>query len=55
LIAEDTAMMLDGKIAIICGGGGSVGAVTGAAFAAQGAAVHLVGRTSPPWRRPPTV
>ena len=38
-------MLLDGRNAIIYGGGGSVGAAIARAFAAQGARVFLAGRT----------
>jgi NAD(P)-dependent dehydrogenase (short-subunit alcohol dehydrogenase family) len=37
--------ILDGKNAIIYGGAGSIGASIGAAFAREGARVHLVGRS----------
>jgi NAD(P)-dependent dehydrogenase (short-subunit alcohol dehydrogenase family) len=36
---------LQGRTAIIYGGGGSIGAAVGAAFAREGAHVELVGRT----------
>ncbi|GAA0507182.1 3-oxoacyl-ACP reductase [Paractinoplanes deccanensis] len=39
-------MLLDDKNAIIYGGGGSVGGAMAKAFAAQGARVHLAGRTA---------
>lgn len=38
-------MLLDGKNAIIYGGGGAIGGAMGRAFAAQGARVFLAGRT----------
>jgi NAD(P)-dependent dehydrogenase (short-subunit alcohol dehydrogenase family) len=38
-------MLLDGKNAIIYGAGGAIGGAIGKAFAAQGARVHLTGRT----------
>jgi 3-oxoacyl-[acyl-carrier protein] reductase len=38
-------MMLSGRNAIIYGGGGSIGGAMALAFAREGAAVHLVGRT----------
>ncbi|MEW1613668.1 MULTISPECIES: SDR family NAD(P)-dependent oxidoreductase [unclassified Streptomyces] len=41
-------MLLTGKTAIVHGGSGSVGAAVARAFAREGAAVHLTGRTVPP-------
>lgn len=38
-------MLLENKTAVIYGGGGSIGAAMGKAFAAEGARVFLVGRT----------
>ena len=38
-------MLLEGKSAIIYGGGGSVGGAVARAFAREGASVHLAGRT----------
>jgi 3-oxoacyl-[acyl-carrier protein] reductase len=38
-------MRLSGKNAVIYGGGGSIGGAVARAFAREGAAVHLVGRT----------
>ena len=38
-------MLLDGKNAIIYGGGGSIGGAVARAFAREGAKVHLAGRT----------
>jgi 3-oxoacyl-[acyl-carrier protein] reductase len=38
-------MLLEGKSAIVYGGGGAIGGAIGAAFAASGARVHLAGRT----------
>ncbi len=38
-------MLLDGKNAIIWGGGGSIGGAVARAFAREGARVHLCGRT----------
>jgi 3-oxoacyl-[acyl-carrier protein] reductase len=38
-------MLLDGKNAVIYGGGGHIGGGVARAFAEEGAAVHLVGRT----------
>ena len=38
-------MLLDGKVAVIYGGGGSVGGACARAFAREGARVYLVGRT----------
>jgi 3-oxoacyl-[acyl-carrier protein] reductase len=41
-------MLLDGKNAVIYGGGGSIGGAMARAFAREGAAVHLVGRSQEP-------
>ncbi|WP_345763217.1 SDR family NAD(P)-dependent oxidoreductase [Diaminobutyricibacter sp. McL0608] len=41
-------MLLDGKNAIIWGGGGAIGGAVGRAFAREGARVHLCGRTQEP-------
>jgi len=38
-------MLLDGKNAVLYGGGGNVGGAVARAFAREGAAVHLAGRT----------
>ena len=38
-------MMLEGKIAVIYGGGGAIGGAVARAFAGAGAHVHLAGRT----------
>jgi 3-oxoacyl-[acyl-carrier protein] reductase len=38
-------MLLEGKIAIIYGGAGGIGSAVARRFAAEGASVHLVGRT----------
>lgn len=38
-------MLLEGKNAIVYGGGGSIGSAVARAFAAEGARVYLVGRT----------
>ena len=38
-------MLLEGKTAVIYGGGGSIGAAVARAFAHEGAGVHVVGRT----------
>ena len=38
-------MLLDGKNAIIYGGGGAIGGAVARAFAREGAKVHLAGRT----------
>jgi NAD(P)-dependent dehydrogenase (short-subunit alcohol dehydrogenase family) len=38
-------MLLDGKNAVIYGGGGSIGGAMARAFAREGATVHLAGRT----------
>jgi NAD(P)-dependent dehydrogenase (short-subunit alcohol dehydrogenase family) len=38
-------MLLDGKQAVIYGGGGAIGRVVAKTFAREGAAVHLAGRT----------
>ena len=37
--------LLDGKTALIYGGGGAVGGAVARAFAAEGATVHIAGRT----------
>jgi 3-oxoacyl-[acyl-carrier protein] reductase len=39
-------MLLEGRTAIIYGGGGSIGGAVGRAFAREGATVHLTGRTA---------
>ena len=39
-------MLLDGRNAIIYGGGGSIGGAVACAFAREGATVHLAGRTA---------
>jgi 3-oxoacyl-[acyl-carrier protein] reductase len=39
-------MLLDGKNAVIYGGGGSIGRAIARAFAREGATVHLVGRSA---------
>jgi len=41
-------MLLEGKNAVIYGGGGSIGRALARAFAREGATVHLVGRSQPP-------
>jgi len=38
-------MLLEGKIAVIYGGGGGIGGGVARAFAREGAKVHLAGRT----------
>lgn len=38
-------MLLEGKNAVIYGGGGSIGGAVASAFAREGARVHLAGRT----------
>jgi 3-oxoacyl-[acyl-carrier protein] reductase len=38
-------MLLEGKTAVVYGGGGSIGAAVSRAFASEGARVHLAGRT----------
>ena len=43
---EFPAMRLDGKVAIVTGGGGGLGSLAARAFAAAGADVVLVGRTA---------
>ncbi|QCB96192.1 SDR family oxidoreductase [Arthrobacter sp. PAMC25564] len=40
--------LLHGKTALIYGGGGAIGGAVARAFAAEGAAVHLAGRTEAP-------
>ncbi|HTP18443.1 MAG TPA: SDR family oxidoreductase [Solirubrobacteraceae bacterium] len=44
----DPDVLLDGKNAIIYGGGGAIGGAVARAFAREGAKVHLVGRTVQP-------
>ena len=44
-------MMLDGKNAVIYGGGGNVGGAVATAFGREGAQVHLAGRTRAPLER----
>ncbi|MBB4661324.1 SDR family NAD(P)-dependent oxidoreductase [Conexibacter arvalis] len=44
-------MMLDGKRAVIYGGGGSIGGAVARAFAREGATVFLAGRTQEPLDR----
>jgi len=44
-------MLLGGKNAIVYGGGGSIGGAVARAFAAEGARVHLAGRTTAPLER----
>jgi NAD(P)-dependent dehydrogenase (short-subunit alcohol dehydrogenase family) len=44
-------MQLDGKIAVVWGGGGSVGAAAAGAFARDGASVFLAGRSLPSLER----
>jgi NAD(P)-dependent dehydrogenase (short-subunit alcohol dehydrogenase family) len=44
-------MKLDGKAAVIYGGGGSIGGAVARAFAREGAAVFLAGRTREPLER----
>jgi 3-oxoacyl-[acyl-carrier protein] reductase len=41
-------MLLEGKNAVIYGGGGSVGGAVARAFASEGASVFLAGRTREP-------
>ena len=38
-------MLLDGRNAVIYGGGGAIGGAVARAFAREGARVHLAGRT----------
>ena len=38
-------MLLEGRNVVIYGGGGSIGSAVAAAFAREGARVHLAGRT----------
>ena len=40
-------MLLEGKNAVLYGGGGAIGGAVARAFAREGATVHLVGRTLP--------
>jgi 3-oxoacyl-[acyl-carrier protein] reductase len=42
---ELSAVLLEGKNAVIYGGGGSIGGAVARAFAREGARVHLAGRT----------
>jgi 3-oxoacyl-[acyl-carrier protein] reductase len=44
-------MLLQGKNAVIYGGGGAIGGAVARAFAREGARVHLAGRTLPPLER----
>jgi 3-oxoacyl-[acyl-carrier protein] reductase len=46
-----TDMLLEGKNAVIYGGGGSIGGAVARAFAREGATVHLAGRTLPALER----
>ena len=41
-------MLLEGKSALVYGGGGSIGRAMATAFAREGARVHLAGRTAGP-------
>jgi 3-oxoacyl-[acyl-carrier protein] reductase len=41
-------MLLDGRNAVIYGGGGAIGGAVARAFAREGARVHLAGRTPAP-------
>ena len=43
--------LLEGKTAIIYGGGGAIGSAVAATFAREGASVHLAGRTLEPLER----
>ncbi|MFF2371360.1 SDR family NAD(P)-dependent oxidoreductase [Agromyces sp. NPDC058110] len=40
-------MLLEGKVAVIHGGGGSIGSTTARVFAREGARLHLAGRSLP--------
>jgi 3-oxoacyl-[acyl-carrier protein] reductase len=44
-------MLLQGRNAVIYGGGGAIGGAVARAFAREGATVHLAGRTLPPLQR----
>jgi 3-oxoacyl-[acyl-carrier protein] reductase len=44
-------MLLDGKNAVIYGGGGAIGGAVARAFAREGATVHLAGRTAATLRK----
>ncbi|MCX5199530.1 SDR family oxidoreductase [Streptomyces sp. NBC_00249] len=44
-------MLLKDKVAIVYGAGGSIGSAVARAFAAEGATVHLAGRTREPLQR----
>jgi 3-oxoacyl-[acyl-carrier protein] reductase len=48
---EGTVMLLEGKVAIVYGGAGAISSAVARVFAAQGASVHLVGRTREPLER----
>jgi NAD(P)-dependent dehydrogenase (short-subunit alcohol dehydrogenase family) len=41
-------MLLESKIAIVYGGAGAIGSAVARTFAAEGASVHLAGRTREP-------
>ena len=41
-------MLLEGKNAVVYGGGGKIGGAVARAFAREGATVHLAGRTAAP-------
>src|SRR5688500_12805593 len=43
---EGHAMLLEGRNAVIPGGGGALGGAVARAFAREGATVHLTGRTA---------
>jgi len=47
-VVPDMTRLLDGKTAIVYGGGGSLGGGVARTFAREGATVHLVGRTRGP-------
>ncbi len=44
-------MLLERKVAIVYGGAGAIGSAVARVFAAEGASVHLVGRTREPLER----
>ncbi len=48
VVTRRMTALLEGRIAIIYGAGGSLGSATAKAFAREGATVHLVGRAREP-------